>query len=232
MMDAREMRHSRMADTNDYFAEPITKVFGETDLPGKNTVGKEVHFPVNVDSDSGKTYHGDMEFLSWQQSIDSVAKELDETKNEQYSGASMPDLSFDNLKGLGNLSGVSRRFMMLDAEIKMKINMRVFRPALMRCITVVTAGIANVTNLKYRQQLIDNWITVSFDSILPKDPVEDAQILSVAGGGKAFNSKQTIVSKSPLTPPGDIEGELERMAEDEKSESERDNMIGLTTFGN
>lgn len=231
VMDAREMRLSRVADTNDYFAEPISKIYGETDLPGKNTVGKEVHFPIRVDPDTGKEYHGDMDFLSWQQSIDSVAKELDETKNEMHSGASMPDLSFNNLIGIGNLSGVSRRFMMLDAEIKMRINMRVFRPALMRCVTIVSAGIANITNIKYKKQLANNWISVTFESILPKDPVEDAQILNIANGGKAFNSQQTVVSKSPLTPPGDIDGELKRMAEDEKKEAERDNRVGMTMGG-
>lgn len=226
-MDAREMRLSRVADTNDYFAEPILKTFGETNLPGKNTVGKEIQFPVNIDSDSGKEYHGDADFLDWQQSIDSVAKELDETKNEQYTGASLPDLSFDNLKGLGNLSGVSRRFMMLDAEIKQRINMRIFRPALNRCITVVSAGIANITNIRYRQQLASNWITVSFDSILPKDPVEDAQVLSIAGGGKSFNSLQTIVANSPLTPAGGLDDELKRIEEDEQRSTERNNMVGL-----
>ena len=231
VMDAREMRLSRMADTNDYFAEPIMKTFGETDLPSKNTVGKEITFPMKVDPDSGKPFHGDADFLAWQQSIDSVKQELEETKNEQFSGSSTPDLSFDNLKGIGNISGVARRFMTLDAQIKAAENMEVFGPVVQRCVSVVIAGIANITNIRYRQQLVDNWITVSFESILPKDPVEDAQILSLAGGGKAFNSKETVVANSPLTPTGDVDGELERMAQDEKAEAERNNMIGLNAFG-
>lgn len=204
------------------------KVFGETNLPGKNTVGKEIQFPQKVDLDTGKEYHGDADFLSWQQSIDSVVKELETNKSEMFAGASLPDLSFDNLKAIGNLSGVSRRFMMLDAEIKAKINLRTFRPALMRCVTIVTAGIANITNIKYKQQLANNWITVQFESILPKDPVEEAQVLSLANGGKAFNSQQTVVSNSPLTPPGDVEGEIKRMEEDSKKEAEQNNLIGST----
>ena len=230
-MDAREMRLSRLADTNDYFAEPTIVTYGESNLPGKNTVGKEIQFPIIYDDDSGKPVHGDAHVMAWDQSINSTEKELDEVKDEMQSGASMPDLSFNNLKGMGNLSGVSRRFMMLDAEIKTKINMRTFRPALNRCITIVTAGIANITNIKYRQQLINNWITVSFESILPKDPVEDAQVLSIANGGKPFNSQQTVVSKSPLTPPGDVDGELERMEEDAQKESERSQQIGMSGFG-
>lgn len=138
-----------------------------------------------------------------------------------YAGASTPDLSFENLKGIGNLSGVARRFMMLDAETKAKINMRVFRPALMRCITVVTAGIANITGMRYKEQLKANWIDIQFESILPKDPVEDAQVLSTAIGGKAFNSLQTVVSCSPLTPQGDLEDELKRMEEEAQKDAER-----------
>lgn len=227
VMDAREMRLSRLHDTNDYHADPILKNYGDSDLPSKETAGKEISFPIRVDPDTGKEYHGDADYLSWQQSNDSVDKELEETKSEQTSGTSMPDLSFNNLKGIGNLSGVSRAFMMLDAELKVKMLMRVFRPALMRCVTIVTAGIANITDIKLKKQLKDNWITIEFESILPKDPVEDAQVLALANGGKPFNSQETVVSKSPLTHPGDVKNELLRIAEDEKKDAERNNLIGM-----
>ena len=207
------------------------KVFGESDLPSKNTVGKEVQFPIRVDPDSGKEYHGDADFLAWQQSIDSVTKELDETRHERDSGASMAELSMDKLTGIGNLSGVARRFMLLDTEIKTSENMETFEPVIQRCISVVSAGIANISNVKHSKQLANNWITVTFDSIIPKDPVEDAQILSIANGGKPFNSQRTVVSKSPLTAPGDIEEELKRIEEDERRESERNNLVGMPGFG-
>ena len=225
-MDAREMRLSRLADTNDYFAEPMMVITGEADAPDKTTVGKEMQFPVRIDQETGREYHGDAKYLSWDQSINSTSKELDEDKNEMYSGVSAPDLSFDNLKGLGNISGVARRFMMLDAEIKERFNMRVFGPAINRCITVVQAGIANITNIKFKPQLVSARYTVTFDSILPRDPVEEANVLSIAGGGRAFNSLSTIVSRSPLTPPGDLDGELGRIKEDAAEESARTNLIG------
>ena len=127
-----------------------------------------------------------------------------------FAGTSAPDLSFESLKGLGNLSGVARRFMMLDAEIKQRVNMRVFRPALNRCITIVQAA----------------RFTVTFDSILPRDPVEDANVLSIASGGRAFNSLATVVSRSPLTPPGDIAGELQRIREDASDDATRTDLVG------
>ena len=231
LMDAREMRLSRLADTNDYFAEPMMVITGEADAPDKTTVGKEMQFPVRIDQETGREYHGDAKYLSWDQSINSTSKELDEDKNEMYSGVSAPDLSFDNLKGLGNISGVARRFMMLDAEIKERFNMRVFGPAINRCITVVQAGIANITNIKFKPQLVSARYTVTFDSILPRDPVEEANVLSIAGGGRAFNSLSTIVSRSPLTPPGDLDGELGRIKEDAVEESARTNLIGAVAAG-
>ncbi len=230
MMDAREMRLSRLADTNDYFAEPTIVSYGETNLPGKNTVGKEIQFPIKVDIDSGREYHGDAKVMAWDQSIDSTAKELDEVKSEMHNGVSMPDLGFDNMKGLGNISGVSRRLMFLDSDIKKMINMRIFRPALNRCVTVVSAGIANITNVKYRTQIINNWITVNFESIIPRDEAEEAHILSIANGGKPFNSQRTVVAKSPLTPQGDVEDELKRINNDEIEKLSRENMIGATSF--
>ena len=121
--------------------------------------------------------------------------------------------------------------MTLDAQIKAAENMEIFGPAVQRCVSVVMAGIVNITNIKYSQQLLNNWISVSFESILPKDPVEDAQVLSIASAGKPFNSQRTIVSKSPLTAAGDVEEELKRMEQDEKKEAERNNMVGLNAFG-
>ena len=226
IMDAREKRLSRIADTNDYFAEPILKTVDVYDLPSKETVGKELNFTSKVDPVTNQLVHGDAEYLSWQQSIDSVAKELDETKDEQYSGTSTPDLSFNNMKGIGNLSGVARKFMTIDATIKASDNWEVFGPAVQRCVSVVTAGICNVTNIQYRSQLVNNQIDVSYGSILPDDLSETLQNLYTANGGKPINSQRTVTSNSPYT--DDLDEEMRTMDEEAANDSQRGNMIGMT----
>lgn len=226
IIDAREMRLSRMADTNDYFAEPILKSYGDSDLPSKETTGKDINFPIKVDEVTGKEYHGDADYLTWTGSQPSVDKELEETKNEQYSGTSTPDLSFDNLKGIGDLSGVARKFMLMDATIKASDNMEVFGPALQRCVSVVTAGICNITNIKYRSQLVDNLIDVEFGSILPEDLAETLQNLSIANGGKQINAQRTITAQSPFTE--DLDEEMALIEEEESVSAQRNNMVGLT----
>ena len=56
--------------------------------------------------------------------------------------------------------------------------------------------------------------------------MEDANVLSIASGGLAFKSLATVVSRSPLTPPGDIAGELQRIREDASDDAARTNAIG------
>ena len=53
-MDAREMRLSRLADTNDYFSAPLMVTYGRAEFPSKEDVGKEIQFPVKVDELTGK----------------------------------------------------------------------------------------------------------------------------------------------------------------------------------
>ena len=175
---------------------------------------------------SGKEYHGDADYLTWTGSQPSVDKELEETKNEQFAGTSTPDLSFDNLKGIGNLSGVARKFMLMDATIKASENMETFGPVVQRCVSVVLAGICNITNIKYRPQMVNNLIDVEFGSILPEDLAETLQTLSVANGGKPINAQRTVTAHSPLTE--DLDEEMKLMEEEEDTAAQRNNMIGLT----
>ena len=102
LIDKKEMRLSRLSDTNDYFSEPILKTYGLANLPSKETVGKELNFGIEVDADTGTSYHGDADYLAWQQSCESVTLELNQLDDAIHSGASSPDLSMSKLMGLGN----------------------------------------------------------------------------------------------------------------------------------
>ncbi len=226
VLDSFEMRLSRLSDTNDYFSEPILKKYGEADLPGKSTVGKEISFPVKMDEDTGKEIHGDADYLVWQQSIDSIKEELSQLRNELYSGTSTPDLSFDNLKGIGNQSGVARKFMMMDAIIKASDNMEIFEPVVQRCISVVKTGISNISNIKYKGDLEDNNIEAKFGTILPEDLTEELDNLSTANGGKPINSQKTITARSPYTK--DVEEEIKQMEKEDSQSKVSTNMVGAT----
>lgn len=226
LLDAYEMRLSRMSDTNDYFGDPMLKTFGQTNLPSKETVGKELNFSMNVDPDTGTAYHGDAEYLAWQQSIDSQKEEIANERHEIFSGASCPDLSFDNLIGIGDLSGVAREFMTIDAKIKATEQMEIFGPVVQRCVSIIQSGMVNISHIKNAERIKNNYFEVSFGSILPKNLTETLQNLSIAGGGKPFNSQETITAQSPYTK--DVKKEVSTMKQEEKEFAQNNSMLGMT----
>ncbi|SFK99965.1 phage portal protein, SPP1 family [Porphyromonadaceae bacterium KH3CP3RA] len=225
-MDHYENRLSRMVDTNDYFGDPILKNYGESSLPSKNTVGKQISYPIKVDELTGKEYHGDADYLVWQQSIDSIKLELETLRNEIYSGSSTPDLSFENMKSIGALSGTAIELMFIETYIKAAEKMEIFGPVVQRCVSVVKALISNVTDTKYKEGLKKAKPEVTFDSILPDDLKEKIEMLVSANGGKAINSQETIVSNSPFT-KNQME-ELARLKKEADEESERSVATGFS----
>lgn len=223
-LDAYEMRLSRLIDTNDYFSEPILKSYGVSAMPTKDTVGKTIEYPVFIDPDSGKEYHGDSDYLVWQQSIESTKLELDELKGEIHSGTSTPDISFENLKDIGAITGIGMKFMFMDAYIKSIEKMEIFGPAVQRSVSVIKALIGNVAQTKYKTALEANNIKVSFRSILPDDLKEYIDILKAANGDKPINASETITALSPFTK--DAVEEVKRINDEADAESKRGSMIG------
>lgn len=226
LIDAYEMRLSRMSDTNDYFGDPMLKTYGETNLPSKETVGKELNFSMNVDPDTGTAYHGDAEYLAWQQSIDSQKEEISNERHEIFSGASCPDLSFDNLVGIGDLSGVAREFMTIDAKIKATEQMEIFGPVVQRCVSIVQSGMVHISHIRNAERIENNYFEVTFGSILPKSLSETLQNLSIAGGGKAVNSQETLTAQSPYTK--NIKKEVATMKQEEQETAQNSRYVGMT----
>lgn len=218
-LDKLETRLSRLIDTNDYFSEPILKSYGATNLPSKKTVGKQLEFEMEVDPDTGKVFHGDAEYLTWQQTVESIKLELDELKNEILAGTSTPDLSFDNLKGLGALSGIAIKLMFLDAFLKREDNMEVFSPAVSRSVSVVRTTICNVAAVKYKSQLEDSEIDVEFGSVLPDDLREEMEILAMANGNRPINLQKTVTARSRFTKNPDEEFEQIQKEKQEEASS-------------
>ncbi len=222
-IDMYENRISRMIDTNDYFGDPILKNFGESALPSKNTVGKQITFPKYVDPETGQEFHGDAEYLVWQQSIDSIKLELETLRNEIYAGSSSPDLSFENMKGIGSLSGTAIKLMFIEAFVKAAEGMEIFGPVVQRSVSVVLALMSNVTNTQYKEQLKKAKPEVTFGSLLPDNIMEMIETLVKA---KEINSQETLVSHSPFTK--DVQEEVNRIKAEKQAESDRNQLIGMT----
>ncbi len=224
-MDALENRLSRLVDTNDYFSEPILKTYGATALPSKSTVGKQIEFEVSVDPDTGKMMHGDADYLVWQQSVESVKLELGTLREEVFSGTSTPDLSFENMRGIGALSGAALELMFMDAFIKSAEKMEIFGPVVIRCISVITAMMANITNVDMKEQLKAAKPKITFGTILPDNLTELVDTLIKANRDKPLNSRETITARSPFTQ--NVKEEMKRMQDEANEDIARMGMVGM-----
>ncbi|MCW8314201.1 phage portal protein [Sphingobacterium sp. InxBP1] len=101
---------SNFADTNDYHASP-TLVF-------KGAAGAE----AQEKGESGKAVlltgdHADAKYVTWDQSVEAVELEIDTLVNFIYSLTQTPNISFEEMKALGDLSGVAFDRVFIDAHL-------------------------------------------------------------------------------------------------------------------
>jgi SPP1 family phage portal protein len=209
-IDKYETRISRLSDTNDYFSEPIVLVFGDPhNIPERGRAGKMLHFEEGQTVDGKKT-QGDAKYLTWDSSPDAINLELKLLKDIIFNMTDTPDLSFESLKGLGNVANFAMKLIFLGAEIKKQQNNEDFSVTVERFMSVLVAGY----NIIFRKDFSNIEIDVDFASILPDDLKEELDNL-----GNAVNdgilSKESAVGQNKLVK--NASAELERLAKEEQA---------------
>lgn len=169
MIDRIEVSLSKLGSSNDYSAYPLLQIFGEVDsFPDKDDSGKVLQFPMKKD-DEGKYVNGRAEFLTASNAVESAKLELEMLKGMIYSISHTPDLSFDNVKGLGNVSAVALKLLFLDAVIKAKMNEGENRTMIERIINIILSGIVTTTNTSLANNGKSFYYEINFNSIIPDD---------------------------------------------------------------
>lgn len=169
LIDRYETTLSKLGNSNDYTAYPILLIHGDIKtLPNKDDNGKIINLPMKKD-DSGTWVKGGAEFLVSSTSAESAKLEFDSVKELIYSISHTPDLSFDNVKGLGSVSGVALKLLFLDAVIKATMNEGENRTMIERIINVIMSGIVTTTNTSLSTLGSALYYDIVFNSIIPDD---------------------------------------------------------------
>jgi hypothetical protein len=100
---------SRNSDVIAYNSAPVLKVSGK--LMGDEDKGESRRL-FRVESG------GDVSYVSWSQSIEALKYHVDTLLKLFFMQGQMPDLSFDNLKALGNIGYDARQMILSDAHLK------------------------------------------------------------------------------------------------------------------
>lgn len=202
---------SNFADTNDYFGSPMIAVTGKVlGLAEKGEQGKVLQIEKE----------GNAEYLSWDHAPESVKLEIETLLELIYTCTQTPNISFSQMKGLGNLSGVALKLMFMDAHMKVENKIELFGEMFQRRLNLIKAICSKAvdTSLEAEAKLLN--IEPVFKPYMPRNDKEEMDTLTTATGGKAVLSRKTAITNNLFVSDPDME--LEEILKEEAKESQLD----------
>lgn len=199
-----EVAISNHADTVDYFGSPMVKVKGTVKgFAKKGEQGKVLELEDGADAD----------YLSWDQSPESVKLELNTLRSLIFDLTDTPDISIEQMKALGTYSGIALKMLFLGAHLKAADKEETFGKSIQRRINYLKSALA-IINLKL-QPSVPLAIKPKFEYYLPKNDTEKIDMLATATGNKPIVSRKTAVALNPLVQ--DPETEMANLEEEDSA---------------
>ena len=207
LIDRLEMSFSKFCDTNDYFFNPFLMAIGtlsdDADGEGEPLLDREetarvLRADVVETPKHGNIVQGDARYLTWDQVPETVKLEFETLKDMIYGLSSTPNLTIEAVKGIGQIANAGVTLMFLAPILKAKLSEGRYRTSIERMISVMKAGLTNVTNSSNKAKLPELSFEINFTSVLPKNVKEMVDALVEANGGKAIISQESSVAHNPL----------------------------------
>ena len=170
---------SRNSDVIGYNSAPVLKIAGGIQGEEHKGEGRRVVRVANG---------GDVSYVSWQQSIEALKYHVDTLLKLFFMQAQIPDVSFENMKDLGNIGYDARMTLLMDAHLKIGDESGRWLEFLDREVNVVKAFLKRI-NRKWGSE-IDN---VDVENVITPFVQNDRKglidTLTAANGGKALMSQ-------------------------------------------
>ena len=180
-----EYNVSRTGNVIAYNAAPIVKVKGG--IKGKEKKGESNRI-WRVESD------GDISYVSWNQSQEAVNNQTNTLLKLYWMLSQMPDISFDNMKGLGNIGYDARQTMLTDARMKINEEAGPWKECFEREFNVIKAFLKQMNSAWAKE--IDN-ITCkhTITPYVPQDESYNINLRMKANGGQPVESQLESIVK-------------------------------------
>ena len=193
---------SNHADTNDYFGSPILAVSGQLEgYASKGETGKILQLESGAQAN----------YLALSSEPNSIKMEMDHLFQYIHNMSQTPDISFDKMMGLGDLSGIALRLMFLDAHMAVKNKEEIFGIGLQRRINLLKAAIGRVMITSMGKMAEQIQIKPILTPYVPENVSEILHDLVLAQNNHIL-SQETAVELNPLV--ADNENEMIRLEED------------------
>lgn len=207
-IDRLEKVMSNHGDTNDYNGSPMILAKGEIKgFASKGETGKILEMGEGADA----------EYLDWKGAPESIKLEIENLFKIIYSVSQTPDISFEQMSGIGAISGTALRLMFMDAHAAAKEKQDgAYGESVQRMVNILKAGIVAVD--KKLAKAANLHIKVVFNTYIPRNEAEELDneykqinnlVTAVQGG---LLSRKTALNHMPF---------IENLKDEEKAINEQ-----------
>lgn len=196
---------SRNSDVVAYNSAPVLKVAGSIQGQEEKGESKRVYRVENG---------GDVSYVSWSQSIEALKYHVNQLINLYWMQAQMPDISFENMKQLGNIGFDARQTLLTDAHLKVGEESGAWIEALERECNVVKAFLGEM-NVSFKDELDNVEVEHIITPFIQNDKTIEADRLLKLNGGKAVLSHLESIKQAGYS--SDPEETLKQIQEEENA---------------
>lgn len=176
---------SRNSDVVAYNSAPILKVKGE--IQGQENKGESRRiYRVNE--------NGDVNYVSWSQSDSALKYHIDNLLKFFWMQAQMPDISFENMKSLGDIGYDSRRTLLTDAHLKIGEESGPWMEFLQRESNVIKAFLKKL-NTSWEKEIDNVVVDHVITPFIIEDEAAQLEYHMKANGGQAVESQRESIQR-------------------------------------
>lgn len=176
---------SRNSNVIAYNSAPLLKIVGG--LKGKEDKGESYRV---VRCETG----GDVSYVSWSQSIEALKYHVDSMEKLYWMQAQIPDLSFENMKGLGNIGYDARQTLLTDAHLKIGDESGTWIEFLERECNVIKAFL-KIMNRKWASEIDNINVEHIITPYIQNDELAEINRRMKANGNKPIESQLESIQK-------------------------------------
>ena len=208
---------SRNSDVIAYNSAPVLKVSGT--LVGEEKKG-ETRRIYRVENG------GDVSYVSWQQSIEALKYHIDSLVKLFFMQSQMPDISFENLKSLGNIGFDARKTLLADAHLKIGEEAGPWVEFFERETNVIKAFLKKM-NTAWASEIDNVKVEHIITPFIQEDEKSEIEKWRTASGGKALVSQQEAIKLAGFTDNPDRTYELIQQEEQQEIETRNQSMTSM-----
>ena len=135
-----------------------------------------------------------MSYVSWSQSVEALKYHVDSMRNMYWMQAQIPDISFENMKGLGNIGYDARQTLLSDAHLRVGDETGTWIEFFERECNVIKAFLA-IMNSAWADEMDNIGVEHIITPYIQNDELTEITKRMKANGNKPIESQLESIQK-------------------------------------